>query len=109
VRAELGSTGFPLGFQPESTFPASSPLHLEPGEVVLFVTDGLVEARSPSRKCFGYDRALDVARANRERSAREIVKAMYEGVCQFCGDKPPQDDVTVIVIKVQEAVSAKDP
>ncbi len=48
VKQPLTSTGYPLGILSDATFPASAPIALEPGDIVMLVTDGIVEARAPT-------------------------------------------------------------
>jgi serine phosphatase RsbU (regulator of sigma subunit) len=99
VRALLDSTGPPLGIMPEATFPARPALTLGPGEIALLLTDGILEACSPGGELFGKERVLSVLRANRDRSAREIVAALHAAVVAFCQEGPLADDVTLIVAR----------
>jgi phosphoserine phosphatase RsbU/P len=103
VRQPLESTGMPLGIHAEAEFPAAAPLQLRPGEVILFMTDGMFEAHSTDETPFGTARVLETVRAHRGRSAREIVDTLYSTVRAFCGVKASLDDMTAIVIKVGPA------
>jgi len=100
VRATLGTTGLPLGIDPAGDYPAPPALTLEPGDLVLLLTDGLLEARAPEGAAFG-EQVLEAVRANRSRPAREIVVVLHEAVRAFCRGLPIPDDVTAVVIKVQ--------
>ena len=44
-------------------FPAADPITLEPGDIVVLVTDGIQEAMSPTGEQFGTERLLEVVRA----------------------------------------------
>ncbi|MBI3876798.1 MAG: SpoIIE family protein phosphatase, partial [Verrucomicrobia bacterium] len=101
VRVQLKRTGIPLGIKAETHYQTAPPVHLEPGEIVLFLTDGVEEAMSPQNELFGTERTLAVVKENRHRSAAEIVDALYKAMCAFSGDVPQQDDFTAIVIKVK--------
>jgi sigma-B regulation protein RsbU (phosphoserine phosphatase) len=103
VRALLNSTGWPLGVDASGEFPPAPPLALQPGEVLLLLTDGILEARSPAGDLFGSDRALDVVRARRGEPARAIVDALLEAVRNFAGGQVPDDDCTALVLKVTGA------
>ena len=70
---KLESTGMPLGVMP-GCVPSAHPRTLEPGQLVLFLTDGVAETVSPQDELFGLERTLDVVRANRHRPAAEIVE-----------------------------------
>jgi serine phosphatase RsbU (regulator of sigma subunit) len=101
VKARLDSTGVPLAILPDGEFEAAPVRALEPGELALLYTDGLVEAHGPDEELFGVERLLGVARANRHRPSREIVNALYEAVREFCGLGAQLDDMTAVVIKVE--------
>jgi PAS domain S-box-containing protein len=96
----LKSTSVPLGIDAEGTFRTAPPVHLEPGDIILLLTDGIVEARSPTDEAFGPERTLEVVRANQGEPAGQIVEALYTAVTQFCAGRPPVDDITGMVIKV---------
>jgi PAS domain S-box-containing protein len=100
VKHALRSTGIPLGIYPDSDIPSSAPLALEPGDLVLFLTDGVVEARAPDGSSFSACRACDVVRVYREASARQIVENLYYAVRAFSQNRPQVDDITATVIKV---------
>jgi serine phosphatase RsbU (regulator of sigma subunit) len=103
VKASLTSTGRPLGIEADGTFPEAAAPPLEAGEVVLLLTDGILEARSPQGAFFGSARALEVAAANRARPADAIVAALQQAVCDFAGGLVMDDDRTAVVIKVLPA------
>jgi PAS domain S-box-containing protein len=100
VTHELESTGLPLAVFSEAEFPLGRAVTLKPGDLVLMVTDGVLEAESPHGAMFGWRRAVEVAQENRHRSARQIVEALHNAVRDFSGRPKPADDVTAVVIKV---------
>jgi sigma-B regulation protein RsbU (phosphoserine phosphatase) len=102
VKAQLESTALPLAIFPDTEFPTADPITLEPGDVVVLVTDGIQEAISPTGEPFGTDRLLEVVRANRTKKAAQIVESLYRAVCEFSQREEPVDDVTTIVIKVEQ-------
>jgi len=101
VRAELKRTGKPLGIRPDTEYKSASPLILTPGEIVLLLTDGIEEAMNADDEFFGTENILKVARANRRKSSREIVEALYEAVQEFSGVGQQTDDFTAVVLKVK--------
>jgi sigma-B regulation protein RsbU (phosphoserine phosphatase) len=101
VTARLESTGIPLAIVPDGEYPTAETPPLRAGELVLFLTDGLVEAHRPGGDPFGTERVLRLVAAHRHRPAREIVRALYEAVRQYCGPGAQPDDMTAIVIKAE--------
>ncbi len=99
VKSVLEATGIPLAILPDGDFPAVTVPPLEPGDLLLLVTDGIVEAHGPDGTLFGTDRLLDLVRAHQSLAAREIVDTLYASLQAYCGTQPPLDDMTVIIIK----------
>lgn len=99
VKARLESTGIPLGVLPDSEYTAASAQPLEPGELVVLLTDGIVEALGRNEDLFGSDRVLRLIKTHRQRPAREILNALFGGVRDFCGPAAQPDDMTAIIIK----------
>jgi phosphoserine phosphatase RsbU/P len=96
----LDCTSLPLGILP-GRVPGSHPRALQPGQLVLFLTDGIAEATTPQGVAFGIERTLEVVRANRHRSAAEIVEVLYRSARSFAQDAPQEDDITAVVLKVE--------
>ena len=96
----LDSTSLPLGVRADTVVPTAAPTILRPGELLTFFTDGIVEAESPGQVRFGVARALQVIRSERHRPAREIIESLHQEVLGFCRNRPPSDDMTIVVAKV---------
>ena len=73
---------------------------LEPGDLLLLLTDGIVEARAPDGTLFGAQRAVDIVRVYRRDPAARIVENLYQAVRAFTHAGPQADDITAIVVKV---------
>jgi serine phosphatase RsbU (regulator of sigma subunit) len=56
--------------------------------------------RSESGEDFGLKRLAEVVRANSEKSADEMVKAVSRAVDHFAGRAPASDDRTMIVVRM---------
>src|SRR5262249_53129855 len=100
VRARLDSPGIPLGILAEGDFPPAAPVPLQPGDLVFFYTDGVVEATAPDGSLFGIERALDVIRATRGESAHQIVQALERSSREYAHQERRHDDFTSIVTKL---------
>jgi serine phosphatase RsbU (regulator of sigma subunit) len=109
VKASLPSTSMPLAIVADATFAADPPVTLEPGEGVLLLTDGILEAHTFDDTLFGVGRTLEVVRANWNRPARQIIDSLYGAVRDFCGVTTQLDDMTAIVIKVGSSLGADAP
>jgi PAS domain S-box-containing protein len=101
VKVQLNSTGPPLGLFPQIQLSACPAPTLAPGDLVVFLTDGIVEARAPDHTAFGAERALDIVRLYRRDSAHMIATNLYHAVRAFSQNEPQLDDISVVVIKVE--------
>ncbi len=99
VRTALPSTGLPLGIDPTAAFPDGAALTLEPGDLVLLLTDGIAEAFSPDGPQFGLARALECVRVHRGATSGAIVAALVDEVRVFSHGLQ-MDDMTAVVIQV---------
>ncbi|MCL4439458.1 MAG: SpoIIE family protein phosphatase [Firmicutes bacterium] len=75
---------------------------LNPGDVVLFYTDGLKEGRNKEKEQFGMERITQNLKVNHiydPASIQEIISCEFS---EFLDGELPLDDVTMIVIKIDE-------
>jgi len=99
IRKELMSTGLLLGAFPDLRPEISQPLQLEAGDIVVFLTDGILEAECKEGSFLGVDCTLELIRRHRDKPASEIVRALFTEVIQSGGDANLEDDITAVVIK----------
>jgi sigma-B regulation protein RsbU (phosphoserine phosphatase) len=74
---------------------------LAPGQIVLIGTDGIWEMHNEGGERFGKDRLKEIIRMNASSTAKEIIAAIYDALNRFRGNKQPEDDITMVVFKVQ--------
>jgi len=63
-------------------------------------TDGIWEARNPRGDMFGKNRIHRIIRQNHQASAKEILTECFRALNRFMENHAPEDDVTMIVIKM---------
>jgi sigma-B regulation protein RsbU (phosphoserine phosphatase) len=97
--AQIALPGVPLGSFAGSTYDELT-FDLTAGDLFVFCTDGVFEANDAIGREFGADRLLDVVRAERHNSPREVVDAIFAAVHDFRGDTPPNDDMTAVALKI---------
>ena len=91
----LGTTGPAAG-----TVPVATEM-LQPGDRILFYTDGVVDARDPGDTEFGVDRLTELAaqRATEERSPEETVRRLVAAVVAHRGDDDLADDASLVLVE----------
>jgi PAS domain S-box-containing protein len=101
VKCTLNSTGPPLGLFSGSTFSLGHAVHLDRGEIALFITDGVTESTTPDGHQFGAQRVLDYMRTHNHDSASTIADGMYRAARAFVKGDPQDDDITSVIIKAE--------
>ena len=72
---------------------------LEPGDVVVWLSDGLIEATDPAAEPFGYDRIVETLRGGAGEDAAEVRNRLLDAIARHTGGKPPEDDRTLVVMR----------
>ncbi len=99
VKQSLESMVPPLGMLPELGSFDMVPIEMSGGDILLMLTDGIIEAEDSAGIPFGTQQALDIVRRNRHRPAPDIVDILHKTVARHCAGRL-QDDITSIVVKV---------
>ncbi|WP_396626197.1 SpoIIE family protein phosphatase [Luteitalea sp.] len=94
----LDVTGVPLGSFPAIEYDECV-IPYTKGDVFLFYSDGVSEAMDADGDEFGRERIAEVMQAQRGRTAREIVDAMFVAVAAFRGDAEQNDDITALAVR----------
>jgi sigma-B regulation protein RsbU (phosphoserine phosphatase) len=97
---EIQATGLPIGLFPNATYDELN-LRGRAGDVFLFFSDGILDATSSAGEMFGRRRLENIARANAQRSAEEIVDAIFRAVSSHAEGVETFDDQTIVAIKVK--------
>jgi serine phosphatase RsbU (regulator of sigma subunit) len=72
---------------------------LAPGEALVLHTDGATDARSPAGDMYGLDRLTSVINRGGGQPAAAIVTGITDDVASFEAGTPPEDDLTLLVVR----------
>ncbi len=73
---------------------------VQPGDLLVLYSDGISEAANASEEEFGEERLCGVIRENCARPPSEILGEILKQVRAFIRKVPPQDDMTLVVARV---------
>lgn len=95
--AELDATGVPLGVVGGTRYEENETT-LEPGEMLLFYSDGVVEAHNPQRDMFSFGRLESLM--GRYPESEVLIDFLLAELIAFTGDDWEQeDDVTLLTLR----------
>src|SRR5262249_37221220 len=80
-------------------------IHLNAGDLYLFFTDGISEAMNAHDDCFGEHRLGQLVESHADLPSDQLRERMLREIASFVGDAPQHDDMTMILLKVDESAS----
>jgi serine phosphatase RsbU (regulator of sigma subunit) len=90
-----------LGALPDARYERGY-VQLEVGSTVLLYTDGIIETAAPGdagRRMLGLGPLREILADRGERTARQIVEAVFDRARRFGGSDTPADDQTVVAVR----------
>jgi len=94
--------GVPLGLLDGSKY-EDTPFQTEPGDVILLVSDGILDQFNPAEEEYGKQRLAKLLRRVHADSAEGIAAAVLADLDQFTAGVSRFDDQTLAVLKVNSA------
>jgi serine phosphatase RsbU (regulator of sigma subunit) len=79
------------------------------GDLFCFFTDGVSEAIDDAGDCFGESRLAAFLETNRQMAPAAIRDRLLEEVTAFSRGQPQHDDITVIIVKIDEPRAERVP
>jgi serine phosphatase RsbU (regulator of sigma subunit) len=95
----LAGEGLPLGVMEDAVYKESKK-QINSGQIILIGTDGIKESVDTHGEMFGNERFMDVIRQYADQPAREMLDRVFESLNDFRHPLGPDDDETLVVIKV---------
>src|SRR5581483_1586911 len=96
----IEATGLPLGLFDDAEYDEFT-FRAKPGEMFVFFSDGILDARNRAGELFGRQRAEKVVANAVDRPAAEVVDALFSAVAEHSAGEETFDDQTVVVLKVK--------
>ena len=99
---DLYGSGLALGWDPNYQYQENVRTGLAKDQVIFIGTDGIWESFNLKGEPFGKDPIKEIIRHNAAASADQIMQAILNALEDFRRGLEPEDDVTLVVIKVVE-------
>lgn len=97
--ARCPATSFPLGAMHLPGPRAAALLPMQPGDMLLLLSDGVFEQRRADGEMFGETRVQAIVAARPQRSMAELSVALLAEWRSFAQDAPQEDDITIVLLK----------
>ncbi len=94
------SGNIPLGITPGIKYEEAK-LEIEGDKLLVFYTDGIIEARNNRAKQFGIQRLKDVVR-QKDLSAKNAVHSVIREVINFSKGTLQHDDLTILAVRIKD-------
>jgi PAS domain S-box-containing protein len=96
----LESSGLPLGVHPGEQYEQPRVIRLVPGDTLVLLSDGLIEARCPAGKMLSVAPLVEeVSRlSHMGHTASSIAQGLIDLTLRHTGGKTPEDDLTVVAL-----------
>lgn len=91
--------GMPIGSMPNALY-RHVVTPIEPGDIVLFMSDGVVEAHNREGEMFGFERLDQLfASVSKPDNIQNLVDTIVQRVQEFIGEAEQHDDITIVAVR----------
>jgi len=97
-----------IGLEPGQRF-ESGTFRLEPGDLLLCTSDGVLEAQNTREELYDEERARVALAAQTGKSAAATIEGILDDVARFTSGADPSDDITVLALKYLGAEARRQP
>lgn len=97
----LAGENLPLGADAQEIY-TQFEAEIMPGDLFVFYSDGVTEARNREGEFFGVNRLIDLVQAHADLDPDELTKRLRAAVEIFSGSDTFADDLTCVTVKLKE-------
>ena len=97
--ARYKPTSFPLGAMRLTALRPAVTLEMQPGDILLLLSDGIYEYQGAGGEQFGEARVEEIVRSHHGKAMAELSAILLEAVEAFADGAPQDDDITVVLVK----------
>jgi len=92
-------TSFPLGAMRLSALRPLVTLQMQPGDILLLLSDGIYEYHDAGGEQFGEARVEEIVRSHHGDSMAQLSAILLDAIQAFAAGAPQDDDITVVLVK----------
>ncbi len=92
-------TSFPLAAMPLTTLRPAVTLEMQPGDILVLLSDGIYEYHDAANEQFGEARVRELVAAHHGKPTAALSTILLEAVQAFAKGAPQDDDMTIVLVK----------
>ena len=96
----IEATGLPLGLFCDDCYTVRH-IRLDPGDSLVLYSDGITEAQDSQGNTYEEERLIHSLCGHAERDAIAVADSVLQDVARFRDTIPPQDDMTLLIVRRQ--------
>ena len=96
----LAAAQCPLGINPAASFAGVTSVPICQGDLLVLLTDGILETMNAENEQFGIDRVAAVIGGHRRDTPQQIIAHLFDAMAEFTGSRTHADDATVVVVRI---------
>jgi len=104
---ELRGPGIALGINDRFDYQPNRREGIQDGQIIAIGTDGIWESSNDAGEMFGRERFKSLLREYADKTAGEMINAVFDRLAAFSRGRRPEDDITLVIIKVQKQGSSQ--
>ncbi len=107
----LKTQGIGLGLEKGEVFEKTlveEGIKIKPGQIYSFFSDGIIEAMNEKDELFGEEHLIEILKNKSNSKSAEIMENVWDEVKKFKGKAKPNDDMTMVIVKVKPDFIIRD-
>ena len=92
-------TSFPLAAMPLAKTRPAVTIEMEPGDILVLLSDGIYEYRNGYGEEFGSARVEKLLKSHHDRPMVRLSAILFDWIRAFAEKSPQEDDMTVVFVK----------
>jgi sigma-B regulation protein RsbU (phosphoserine phosphatase) len=88
---------YPLGVKQQGKFEVLQ-FSVEPGDLLVLVSDGFIESRNEEGECFDYGRLKNAVETTERKAPDSVAEHVIQRIRDFVGSAQQDDDLTMVII-----------
>jgi serine phosphatase RsbU (regulator of sigma subunit) len=98
---QIEAPSLPLGLRPE-IHPETVEVAMEDGDLVIYLSDGIIEAQNESGEPLGFERLEQLIAGSGGSDPAEIKRRILTAVIAHSGERPADDDRTIMILRFEQ-------